>query len=159
MANSSLVRIFYQGEEVTLHLRAKRLWEYVWKAEHAPPQLEQFLASSTQGLLLWAKRLGTSVVKVAEHILADKAVDGIRPVRALVRLSERYGSGRVDAACARALQFHTATYRSVKNILLQKLDLLPEQQPSSDGNQLMFRFQRQFGYFDPDGKAESPWMN
>jgi hypothetical protein len=159
MANSSLVRIFHEGEEVTLHLRAKRLWEYVWKTEHAPPQLEQFLASSTQGLLLWAKRLGASVVKVAEHILADKAVDGIRPVRALVRLSERYGSGRLEAACARAVQFHTATYQSVKNILLQNLDRLPENRPSSNGNQLMFRFQRQFGYFDPTGNGESPWMN
>ncbi|MDH7480131.1 MAG: IS21 family transposase, partial [Syntrophomonadaceae bacterium] len=107
MAGCSFVRIFFEGQEVTLHRRAARLWEYVWKSEHAPPQLEQFLASSTQGLLIWAQRLGNSVVGVAEAILADKAVDGIRPVRALVRLAERYGSGRLQAACERALRFHT----------------------------------------------------
>jgi hypothetical protein len=56
VADSSLVRIFYQGEEVTLHLRAKRLWEHVWKAEPAPPQLEQFLASSDGSQLISAWR-------------------------------------------------------------------------------------------------------
>ena len=159
MAGSSFVRIFYQGQEVTLHPRAKCLWEYLWKPEHAPPQLEQFLASSTQGLLTWAKRLGSSVVAVAESILADKAVDGIRPVRALVRLAERYGSGRLQAACERALQFRTATYQSVKNILLQQLDRCPEQQPTVEGQQPLFRFQRQPGYFDPQAQGDSSWMN
>lgn len=159
MAGSSFLRIFYQGEEVTLHPRATQPWQYLWKPEHAPPQLEQFLASSTQGLLLWAKRLGSSVVSVAQAILADKAVDGIRPVRALVRLAERYGSGRLEAACQRALQFHTATYQSVKNILVQELDCAPERQPSTDGPQQLFRFQRQSGYFDPATRGDGPWMN
>ncbi len=159
MATSSFLRLFVEGQEVTLHRRATRLWEYVWKPEHAPPQLEKFLACSTQGLLLWAKRLGDSVVGVAEAILADKAVDGIRPVRALVRLAERYGSGRLQAACERALQFHTATYQSVKNILVQQLDQLPEQQPSEDGPQRLFRFQREPGYFDPQAPGDSAWMN
>jgi transposase len=159
MAGCSFLRIFYEGEEVTLHRRATRLWEYVWKAEHAPPQLEQFLASSTQGLLLWAKRLGPSVVAVAEAIFADKAVDGIRPVRALVRLAERYGTGRVEAACERALRFHTATYQSVKNILAQGLDRPPERQPTTDGPQQLFRFQREPGYFDPQAQGECSWMN
>jgi hypothetical protein len=84
-------------------------------------------------LLLWAKRLGASVAEVAEAILADKAVDGIRPVRALVRLAERYGSLRLQAARERALQFHTATYQSVENIQVQQLDRLPGQQPNVDG--------------------------
>jgi hypothetical protein len=159
MAGSTFVRIFYEGQEVSLHPRATRLWQYVWKAEHAPPQLEQFLASSTQGLLLWAKRLGTSVAGVAENIFADKAVDGIRPVRALVRLAERYGSGRLEAACARAIQFYTATYQSVKNILLQELDRAPEQQPTVDGDQRLFRFQRELGYFDPSAEGETSWVN
>jgi hypothetical protein len=117
------------------------------------------LASSTQGLLLWAKRLGAAVVGVAEAILADKAVDGIRPVRALVRLAERYGSLRLQAACERALKFHTATYQSVKNILVQQLDRLPEQQPSVEAGQRLFRFQREPGYFDPQAQGGSAWMN
>lgn len=159
MANSTLVRIFHNGQEVTLHPRAKRLWEYVWKAEHAPPQLEQYLASSTQGLRVWAQRLGAAVAGVAEQILSDKAVDGIRPVRALVRLADRYGVGRLQAACSRALQFHTATYQSVKNILLQELDRLSDPQPSRQAAQLLFRFQRQPGYFDPLGPGGASWTN
>jgi len=74
-------------------------------------------------------------------------------------LAERYGSGRLQAACERALQFHTATYQSVKNILLQQLDRCPEQQPTVEGQQPLFRFQRQPGYFDPQAQGDSLWMN
>lgn len=52
MVGSSSLLVFYKGEEVTLHWLATWLWEYVWKPEHVPPQLEQFVASLTQGLLL-----------------------------------------------------------------------------------------------------------
>jgi len=149
MGNGSIVRIYHEGEEVTMHLRATRDWEYVWKAEHAPPQMEQYLAASTQGLLAWASRLGPSVAELMQAILADKAVDGLRPARALIRLGERYGRDRLEAACRRALRYHLSDYQSVKNILAGNLDRLPEEQPAvAPSGQQLFRFQRQAGYFD-----------
>jgi len=154
MGSTSTVRIYHEGEEVTLHLRATRDWEYVWKAEHAPPQMEQYLAASTQGLLLWASRLGPSVAEVMHTIFSDKAVDGLRPARALMRLGERYGADRLQAACRRALRYHLSDYQSVKNILAANLDRLPDEQPAeAPGGQQLFRFQRQAGYFDADDEG------
>ena len=40
MGNSATVRVYQRGEKLTMHLRATRDWQYVWKAEHAPPQME-----------------------------------------------------------------------------------------------------------------------
>jgi transposase len=149
MGNSTTVRVYHRGEELTMHLRATRDWQYVWKKEHAPPQMEQYLAMSTQGLLIWASRLGPSVAEQMQAIFADKAVDGLRPARALIRLGERYGKDRLEAACRRSLRYGLAGYQSVKNILVGNLDRLPEEQPAeAPQGQTVFRFQRDGGYFD-----------
>ena len=64
------------------------------------------------GLVPWASRLGPSVTLVAQEIFADRAVDGMRPVRALIRLADKYTSKRLEAACRRAMHFATPSYRS-----------------------------------------------
>ena len=51
-----------------------------------PPQLEQYLKLTQDGLVQWAGRLGWSVALVAQEIFADQAVDGMPRVRALIRL-------------------------------------------------------------------------
>ncbi|MBA7654787.1 hypothetical protein ES703_62680 [subsurface metagenome] len=156
MGNSTTVRIFFDYQEITNHERATKLWEYKRKPEHAPPHLEEYLNLSTKGLLIWAGRLGPSVRAVAEQIFEDKAVDGIRPVRGLIRFADKYSVLRLEAACKRALLYETPTYMSVKNILLKRLDILPEDQPAEPSSgQLNFRFQREFGYFDPLGSKNT----
>ena len=81
----------------------------------------------------------------------------MRPVRALIRLADKYTSLRLEAACRRAMQFATPSYRSVKNILVHELDRLPDQQPAEPANgQLQFRFAREPGYFDIDHPAQAP---
>ena len=95
MGNSHTVRIFLDFEEVTSHQRASRPWEIKRKSEHAPPELEQYLNLTSEGLVQWAQRLGPSVGLVAELILADRAVDGLRPVRALIRLADTLHHGAV----------------------------------------------------------------
>lgn len=149
VGNSSIVRIFYNYEEVTVHEKAKKLWEYKRKPEHAPPQLEEYLNLTKQGLLCWAERLGPSVLAVVEKIFEDKAVDGLRPVRGLIRFADKYSASRLEAACKRAVYFETPTYQSVKNILKKDLDKMPLKQPAEPSGQLKFRFQREQGYFDP----------
>ena len=148
MGNSKIVRIFHDFKEITCHERAKRLWEYKWKAEHAPPNVEKYLSVSTRGLRMWAGRMGPSVEAVAGKILDDKVVDGIRPVRGLLRFSQKYSPERLEAACKRALAYETPTYISVKRILKHNLDRLPLEQPAEHSGQLQFRFKRPIGYFN-----------
>ena len=87
---------------------------------------EQYLKLIDDGLVQWAQRLGPSVALVAREIFADKAVDGMRPVRVLIRLADQYTSLRLEATCRRAIHFATPSYRRVKNILVHELDRLPE---------------------------------
>jgi hypothetical protein len=43
-------------------------------------------------------------------------------VHGILRLEEKYGSRRLNAACKRALNFGDAGYRTIKNILEKGLD-------------------------------------
>ncbi len=43
----------------------------------------------------------------------------------MIALSKRFGSQRLEAACARALVYDTPKYRTVKTILDNNLDLQP----------------------------------
>ena len=90
LGNSQVVRVFLDYEEVTAHPRATELWQVRRRPEHAPPELEQYLNLTHDGLVQWARRLGPSVALVAQEVFADKAVDGMRPVRALIRLADKY---------------------------------------------------------------------
>jgi len=47
---------------------------------------------------------------------------GYRACLGLLNLSRRYGKGRLEAACERALSIHSPTYRSVNSILKRGLD-------------------------------------
>jgi transposase len=153
--NSSTVRIYYDYKEITLHHRAKKPWDVVRKSEHAPPHQEEYMNATRESLLRWAQRLGGAVGQVAELIFSDKAVDGMRPVRALIRLADVYSVARLQNACLRALLYRTPAYQSVKNILVKGLDFLPAAQPAESSGQLHFRFQRPEGYFDPQGHQNS----
>ena len=110
------------------------------------------------GLVPWASRLAPSVALVAEEVFADRAVDGMRPVRALIRLADKYTTKRLEPACRRAMHFATPSYRSVKNILVHELDRLPppQQPPQPEDGRIQFRFAREHGYFDTDHAAQTP---
>jgi transposase len=147
--NSSTVRIYTGTLEIALHGRVQRPWGSSIKAEHAPPHKLDWLSADRNGLLKWAYRLSQPTGELAKAIFADKAVDGMRPVRAVLRLADTYGVERLAAACSRALLYETPEYRSVKEILVRGLDRLPSSQTPGSGGQLSFRFQREQGYFDP----------
>jgi transposase len=149
LGNRQTVRVFADSAEIARHPRAERPWQVVRNPLHAPPELEEYMNSSTEGLIRWAYRTGAAVGQVAEIILGDKVVDGMRPTRALLRLAGKYSAERLARACERALRYQTASYRSVKNILAKKLDALPISDSTEPSGQKVFRFQRQGVDFDP----------
>jgi len=143
------VRIFRDFVEIASHSRAIRKYQNVSNPDHSPPNAEAYLNMTSPGLLKQASLIGNVVREVAEHIFEDRAVDGIRPVRALIRLEKKFGKDRLINACARALKYETATYRSVKSILEKRLDLMDQdrdrQEPFLNDQ---FRFARKGDYFD-----------
>jgi len=76
-----------------------------------------------------AALIGPATQQAVEQLLMERPLDRLRTVRTVLRLAEAYTPSRLERACARALRFDTATYRSLKQILQQGLDAAePESQ-------------------------------
>ena len=52
----------------------------------------------------------------------EPELDNLRAAQGVIRLAKKHGATRLEAACARALSFDAARYRTVKTILDKGLD-------------------------------------
>lgn len=145
--NSKLLRVFFENELVAVHKKCVKNWGYERNDEHAPPFQEQYLKSNKKYILMQARLIGESAVKVIEKIFSEKAIDGTRPCMGILSLAKKYSALRVEKACSRALYYDTVRYMSIKNILEKNLDLIPEEQPATHTGQLEFAFARGEEYF------------
>lgn len=120
--SGNLVRVFYDHELIATHTKVKDEWGWSRIKSHAPPNQEDYMSQTRQGLISQAEKLGDSIGVLVRHIIERKEVDGLRPARKLIALKNEFGIERLEQACSRAIQYETLEYFSVKNILYKKLD-------------------------------------
>jgi len=100
-----------------VHARAEHHWQHRVVVDHGPPQAAEYLATSTKGLILAADAIGPATGRFARAILADRAVDGIRPLRALVHLQNRYPCEWIEQYAQKLLAHDIVSFTSLKNEL------------------------------------------
>jgi len=102
-----------------------------------------------------AARLGPATSQVVATLLADRPLDRLRSVQAILRLEERVGAERLEAACARALYFADPRYRRIKDILNAALDREPLPESSPMPPPRPFAFARPaLEFFAPAGRRQ-----
>lgn len=139
-ASRTTVRIFHESEEIAVHARAEYHWQHRVVVDHGPPQAAEYLATSTRGLLMAAEAIGPATGRFAQAIYADRAVDSIRPLRALVHLPDRYARESIEQHAERLLAYGIVSYTTLKNEL--KYAKEHATMPSSS-----FRFARDPAYY------------
>ena len=148
-ADTHIIRVFIDYKEICSHSIASRDWEFVKIKEHFPPNYEEYLQTTKDGLIQRAKMISPDTKLVIEKIFEDKALDGLRPARAVINLGRKYSFGRLEDACRRAIYYDTAKYISIKNILIKGLDEIAiEELTTTSEPQGSFRFARGFGFFN-----------
>ena len=122
-AGTHQVRLFTEKHElVATHERASKPGERKTHRDHYPPEKLPGLERTREGCLAQAAEFGPAVQQVVGHLLADPVLDRVHQAGKLLRLSEKYGSQRLDAACQRALDHDDPAYKTVKGILKHNLD-------------------------------------
>jgi transposase len=139
-ATHTTVRIFLESDEIAVHARANHHWQHQVVADHGPPKAAEYLATSTKGLILAAEAIGPATGRFAQAILADRAVDGIRPLRALVHLQYRYSCTLIEQYAQKLLAHDIVSYTSLKNELKCAVEHAGTPAPS-------FRFARDPAYY------------
>jgi len=90
-----------------------------------PTQKVAFLERTPTWCRRQATELGEAVARLVGELLAGNALHHLRAAQGVLRLGDRYGPQRLDAACARALACGDPSYRTVKGILAAELDTAP----------------------------------
>lgn len=122
-AGSQQVRLYDAAYHlIATHERAKKPGERQTQRDHLPPEKLPGLERTRDTCLEQAQAVGEGTLRTVEQMLADPVVDRIHQVGRLLRLQEKYGPQRLEAACQRALRFEEASYKTVKGILKQGLD-------------------------------------
>jgi transposase len=123
----------YEGVElVRTHLRAKEKGEWHTCLEDYPPEKAAYLERTPERCREIARGIGPETAGVVDSLLDERPLDQLRAVQRLLKLEEKVGSDRLEAACRRALHFGDARYRRVRDILNAGLDqepILPEPMP------------------------------
>lgn len=108
----------YRGVHlITTHERAKGSGERVTKDGHHPREKAIYLKQTQEYCREKAGKTGASCLEVVNLILSEKPLNNLKGAQGILRLIDKYGGYRVEAACRRALYFGDYRYKRVRSIL------------------------------------------
>lgn len=110
---------------VATHPRAQSPGQRLTHPEHLPEYKWAGVVLSRESCRQRATEIGPATTEVVNALLDHRPEDRLRTAGRLLRLAERFGQARLEAACARALKFDDGSYVTVKHVLEQALDLAP----------------------------------
>lgn len=116
-ATDTTVQLFRDHELVAVHCRLRGEGRHSTLDEHLPPEAIAYKLRDPQWCLRQAEQVGPATHEVIERLFAHRVLDNLRAAQGIVRLADRYGKTRLEAACDRALSFDSPRYRTVKTIL------------------------------------------
>lgn len=137
-----VVQLFSGMELLATHVRATTPGTWRTNPAHYPPEKAAYLEKTPVFCRDVARRIGPATFTVVDMLLADRPLDRLRSVQAILRLTESVGKSRLEAACKRAVHFGDARYRRIKDILNAALDQQPVPELPARPTQAAFTFAR-----------------
>lgn len=132
-ATMNMIEILAKGKIIACHKRSKLVGRYTTLKEHMPKNHQAITDWTPERIRSWAESFGKHVAELVEEIMTkpEHPEQGFRACLGVIRLADKYGRDRLNAACKRSLATKVGTYRSVKEILKLGLDQqpIPESKP------------------------------
>ena len=121
-ATDTMVTLYREQEPVATHVRLTQPGGRRTVADHLPPAAQAWQLQDIQWCLACAEQIGPACYALVRTLFGDKVLIKLRAVQGVLRLKQKYGVARLEAACSRANHYGTAHYKSVKAILQKGLD-------------------------------------
>ena len=87
------------------HLRQFRAGSRCTVDEHLPPEAIAYKLRDPRWCLRQSEDIGTACHALIERLFAHRVLDNLRSAQCVIGLARRFGAGRLEAACRRALTF------------------------------------------------------
>lgn len=120
------VEVLHKGKRVASHQRCYGKGHFSTVMEHRPASHQKYLEWTPSRIIHWAESSGPNTAEMVRIIMERRPhpEQGFRSCLGLFRLGRHYSPERLEAACGRALTLGAYSYRSVKSILENNLDLV-----------------------------------
>lgn len=128
---SRTVEVFHKGERVASHRHTSGNRKHSTLREHMPPNHRFREGWTPRNIYTKAARIGRNVATFTEVVMRQRKhpEQGFRTCLGVIRLADKFGSDRLDAACERAMEINALSYSSVQSILRNGLDRQNRQRP------------------------------
>ena len=132
---SSIVEVFYQNLRVCSHPRLfGRPGQYSTIPEHMPEKHKNYAEWNSDRFVSWAKSIGSNTKVVITAILSFHKIEqqGYRACMGVLKLADKYGVQRLEAACEKALSYTPSpSFKNIDSILKSGGDKVEKQQPEA----------------------------
>jgi hypothetical protein len=132
----TMVQIFATGELIATHA-AKSAGKQT-DMSHYPPEKIAFAMRTPAWCRTRAADIGPQCVAVIAELLAVNALFRLRAAQGVLRLADKHGTGRLEAACGKAIMVGDPSYRTVKGILFAGAEADPPPPATGDGGAAAF---------------------
>ena len=153
-ADSKLTRIYHQGAVIKTHPvvpEGKRSTDYEDYPKHKMP----YAMRNCDYYIAKAKEAGSNCGSFMEQLLSgDFPWSKLRQAQKLIRLSEKYGTVRVEQACVRALSFSLVDVFRLERIIKQAFGNETEKGGEKKGIVVPARFGRPAEYFTKEKEEQ-----
>lgn len=123
-ATRSTVEVFFSARRVASHVRSHQRHGFTTDPAHMPESHRRHAHWTPSRIVAWAERTGPAAAALVAGIMERRPhpEQGYRTALGIIRLADKYGTERCEAACARALAMSSFSYKSVQSILSHNLD-------------------------------------
>mgnify|MGYP003623356019 CR=1 FL=1 len=150
------VEVFFEGNRICSHPRLYgRLGEYSTMETHMPPDHQKYVQWDGDRFKRWAAKVGDHTLKVVTYILESRKVEqqGYKACMALLKLSDKYSSQRLEAACEKALCYTPQpSFKNIQAILRSGQDKVKEETPPAPSSS-EYGLTRGADYYNRRGKG------
>ena len=119
------IEVFYHNNRIASHVRRAYSPDPVYIPEHMTESHRRFLKYNTESFLDWSAGVGASTVTVVKNFLYMHKVEqqGYKSCASLMRLADRYSTGRLESACEKALSYTpNPSLKNISTILINGQD-------------------------------------
>lgn len=120
------MEVLHRGQRVASHMRCAHKGGFTTVPEHLPERHQAQAQWTPERLIAWGQRIGVVCAATVGRMLERQKhpEHAYRACLGLLGLSKRYGDARLEAACVLACSLGTSKYTHIRDILLNRRDLL-----------------------------------
>lgn len=121
-ATDTMVTLYRDQEPVAAYVRLTRPGGRRTVADHLPAAAHAWQMQDSQWCVSCAEQIGPACYSLVHALFGDQVLIKMRAVQGVLRLKQKYGATRLEAACSRANHYGTPHYKAVKTILQKGLN-------------------------------------